>query len=210
MQMAAEAALAEAKENINNLTMAGVCSHAGSFSNSAAADVRVALTRDVVERSKTTNFANNSQAWNELGSNLQTGYLMGIDDEYMQDTWDGNEGGDLSSAAFTEYFGGFQTKQRFNYYNYFNNPSAEIQGIFGSESIRYPVSNYKDYITMLCACQADNNLGRFVKLSHNQDDLAFGLAYDEATSQIYVMVAAVEKEDGTSLLGVLDDFYTQG
>lgn len=210
MQMAAEAALAEAKENINNLTMAGVCSHAGSFSNSAAAAVRVALTRDVVERSKTTDFANNSQAWNELGSNLQTGYLMGIDDEYMQDTWAGNEGGDLSSAAFTEYFGGFQTRKRFNYYNYYGASNVEIQGIFGSESIRYPVSTYKDYITMLCACQADNDLDRFVRLNHNQHDLAFGLAYDEATSQIYVMVSALQKQDGTSLLGVLNDFYTQG
>ena len=203
MQMAAEAALAEAKENINNLTMAGVCSHAGDYSATFAAKQRVIFSRDILETSKTTDLSNTADIFSAVvgGSDF---------DKLGQDIRDGNESGDLDAGAFTEYFGGFQTRKRFNYYNYYGASNVEIQGIFGSESIRYPVSNYKDYITMLRACQADNDLGRFVKLNHNQHDLAFGLAYDEATSQIYVMVSALQKQDGTSLLGVLDDFYTQG
>lgn len=234
LQMAAEYALEEAKENVDNLVHAGLpgSTHEGGW-GVAAAEARVSQTRNILEKSKTID----ANADYDDGREDLAGYISALgngayydDDELYKDVTDamGNGVADprvgykslnthnhLSVAPLFEYFGG-----EIFYKTYDTNTNAvAAQGplfCVGSGSLR--LSPGTKYTTFLNLCQESySNISDWLDLGSSHGDKLYGVAFDEETNQIYILVAAMANDTPNGINrrtngneADINAFYTQG
>lgn len=234
LQMAAEYALEEAKENVDNLVHAGLpgSTHKGGW-GVAAAEARVSQTRNILEKSKTID----ANADYDDGREDLVGYISSLgdgsyfdDDDLHKDTagaW-GNGVHDsrvgyksqnththLSVAPLFEYFGG-----EIFYKTYDTNTNAvAAQGpLFCVGSGSFRLSPGTKYTTFVGLCQGIySNFSDWLDLGSSHGDKLYGVAFDEETNQIYILVAAMANDtpDGINRRtngneADINAFYTQG
>lgn len=204
LQMAAEAALAEAKENMDNLSKAGLPSHLGTADGmyAVAGKVRVPYTRWAVEQSKTTNM-DTMLMMDKLSIGANSG-LVGVDDELMFDVNNlRTDSYDLAAGALVSYFG---PSIFFESYDRYHNPNTPVSDVsIHSYTARLDPSK-DNYSTLVQLCQASTAFrGRLTN-----SNLHIGLAYDEEVGQIFIV--ALNANDGSydSYATSLPLFYAEG